>query len=68
VTLNSDDPTLFSTTLVDEYLRLHRELGFSWEELVALAAEGIRSSFAPHEDRQQMLAVLHRTQMEAQAP
>ena len=38
--------------------QLHRELGFGWQELVALAAEGIRSSFASAEDRGQMLAEL----------
>jgi adenosine deaminase len=60
VSVNSDDPTMFQTSLVEEYLALHRELGFDMRELVALAAEGIRSSFASVEERQEMLAALHR--------
>ena len=45
VTLNSDDPPMFGTSLSNEYLVAGRDLGFSPAELAALAANGVRASF-----------------------
>jgi aminodeoxyfutalosine deaminase len=45
VTLNSDDPPMFGTTLSNEYLVAGRELGLSAAELAGLAANGVRASF-----------------------
>jgi len=60
VTVNSDDPTLFGTSLVGEYLALHRELSFTWPELVALARESFAASFADAADRAAHVAALER--------
>lgn len=49
VTLNSDDPALFGSSLSDEYLRAHDEFGFTPEHLRELAANSIEASFLdPH--------------------
>ncbi len=45
VTLNSDDPPMFGTSLSNEYLVAGRDLGFSPAELKQLAANGVRASF-----------------------
>ncbi len=42
VTLNSDDPPMFGTSLSNEYLVAGRDLGFSPAELAGLAASGVR--------------------------
>ena len=46
VTVNSDDPAMFNTSLTSEYELLHKQ-GMSIDELVKLAARGIKSTFAP---------------------
>jgi aminodeoxyfutalosine deaminase len=45
VTLNSDDPPMFGTTLSNEYLVAGRELGLSATGLAGLAANGVRAAF-----------------------
>jgi aminodeoxyfutalosine deaminase len=56
VTLNSDDPPMFGTSLSNEYLVAGRDLGFSPAELAGLAANGVRASFLPDADKQSLLA------------
>jgi aminodeoxyfutalosine deaminase len=45
VTLNSDDPPMFGTTLANEYRVAARDLGLSIAQLAGLAANGVRASF-----------------------
>jgi len=45
VTVNSDDPPMFGTTLSNEYLVASAELGLSAAELAGLAANAVRASF-----------------------
>jgi aminodeoxyfutalosine deaminase len=45
VTLNSDDPPMFGTTLTQEYRRAASAFGLGREQLAALAANGVRASF-----------------------
>jgi aminodeoxyfutalosine deaminase len=45
VTLNSDDPPMFGTTLTEEYRRAASLLGLGQDQLAALAANGVRASF-----------------------
>ncbi len=56
VTLNSDDPPMFGTTLSNEYLVAGRDLAFSPAELAGLAANGVRASFLPAADKETLLA------------
>lgn len=55
VTLGSDDPPMFNTTLRDEYLAAGRVLGLSRAELAGLAASGVRCSFLPEEAKAALL-------------
>lgn len=56
VSLASDDPPLFSTTLTDEYLRCAARFSWSAEQLLSLAAAGFEHSFLSLEARQAWLA------------
>jgi len=47
VTINSDDPSLFSTSLVDEYMLLYNNGIFSQKEIFALLKNNINASFLP---------------------
>ena len=46
VTLNSDDPAMFQTSLNQEYALAQQEFGFSDEHLRELARNSIEASFA----------------------
>ena len=56
VTLNSDDPPMFGTTLTDEYLVAAELLGLDESGVVDLARAAVDASFAPADVR----AGLHR--------
>ena len=56
VTLNSDDPPMFSTTLSNEYLVAARVLGLPAAQLAALAANAVRASFLDDEAKGELLA------------
>ncbi len=56
VTLNSDDPPMFGTSLSNEYLVAGRDLGFSRAELAGLAANGVRASFLDGASKDALLA------------
>ena len=56
VTLNSDDPPMFGTSLSNEYLVAARDLGFSPAELAGFAANGVRASFLDDASQRELLA------------
>ena len=56
VTLNSDDPPMFGTSLSNEYLVAGRDLGFSPAGLAGLAANGVRASFLDEPTKEALLA------------
>lgn len=47
VTINSDDPTFFATTLTEEYRRTLLRLGFGVDDLCATVLTAARASFLP---------------------
>ncbi len=58
VTLNSDDPAMFQTSLAREYQLAQDAFGFTDDELRRLAANSFRASFLPEETKQRHLAGL----------
>jgi adenosine deaminase len=56
VTLNSDDPPMFGTTLTEEYRRAASVLGLTRAQLAGLAANGVRASFLDNGTKQALLA------------
>lgn len=56
VTLNSDDPAMFRTSLAREYALAQEGFGFRDDELRALARNSFRASFLPEEKKHAFLA------------
>jgi adenosine deaminase len=51
VTINSDDPPMFNTTLLDEYRIATTKFGFTPKELARLSLNAAHSSLLPPEER-----------------
>lgn len=49
VTINSDDPSMFDTTLTDEYLRIVDAFNFDLSSIKQLVINGIKASLLPQE-------------------
>jgi aminodeoxyfutalosine deaminase len=58
VTLNSDDPAMFGTSLEEEFVRAARSFSLSREQIVLLAENAIRWSFLPEDEKQPLLREL----------
>jgi adenosine deaminase len=54
VSVNSDDPPMFGTTLTDEYLRLRDAFGYEATDLAALALAGLEHSFASAAEKERL--------------
>ncbi|MDP2900854.1 MAG: adenosine deaminase [Candidatus Bathyarchaeota archaeon] len=54
VSVNSDDPPMFNTEMNNEYLQLHRELGFSVDELMRISLDSIETSFLPAKKKEEL--------------
>ena len=58
VTVSSDDPALFATTLLGEWEALHARLGFDAEEVLAIGVRTARSTFQPERDKEALVAAM----------
>ncbi len=55
LTVNTDDPPMFNTTLTDEYRALAAVHGFTADELKDLSLNAVRAAFLPAAEKQAML-------------
>ncbi|MFB9623905.1 adenosine deaminase [Nonomuraea helvata] len=55
VTLNSDDPPMFATTLAEEYRVAAHTFGFGRQELAQLSRNGVQASYLAQERKQALL-------------
>ena len=53
LTINSDDPPMFSIDLADEYVTLHDVMGFSLDEIGQFALNGIDAAWIDESTKQQ---------------
>ncbi len=58
VTLNTDDPAMFQTTLVGEYRLAQNAFAFTNQQLRQLAANSFRASWLPEERKRKLLNLL----------
>lgn len=58
VTLNSDDPAMFGTSLEREYLLAAHQFALSRKQIVGLCENAIRAAFLPEDERQPLLGEL----------
>jgi len=61
VTLNSDDPAFFGSTIEQEYQLAHSVHAFTREELKQLAANSFRASFLPEKAKEEWLSQIDLT-------
>lgn len=54
VTANSDDPTMFHTSITDEYVLLASRFGFDSSELRRVVMNGVEASFMPEKDKERL--------------
>jgi aminodeoxyfutalosine deaminase len=54
VTLNSDDPAMFGTSLQEEFLEVARYFGFSRETLTGLCVNAARASFLSEDQKRKL--------------
>jgi adenosine deaminase len=55
VTVNSDDPWMFQTSLADEYRGLERDCGFAKPEILRLILSAVESSWLPAERKKALV-------------
>jgi len=61
VTISTDDPAMFGTSLVNEYELLRRNFEFTDEQLREVARNSFEASFLPAEKKLQLLQCLDLT-------
>ena len=54
VTLNSDDPAMFGTSLEEEFLQVARCFGLTRQSLVGLCRNAVQASFLSAEDKRKL--------------
>ena len=60
VTLNTDDPSFFDSTLTDEYQRMADTFGYGERDLAAIAWTALRKAFVTDGERQNLEAEVRR--------
>ena len=55
ITLNSDDPPMFGSNLLEEYVLVQERFEFSLEQMRELAANAVEASFLPPERKLELL-------------
>jgi aminodeoxyfutalosine deaminase len=55
VTINSDDPPMFGSNLLDEYVLVQEQFEFSLEQMRELAANSVEASFLPPDRKLELL-------------
>ncbi len=58
VTVNTDDPKMFNTSLEDEYEALATELGFTWTELEALNGNALAAAWCSDDEKARLASLV----------
>ncbi len=60
VTINSDDPPMFNTTLTEEYLKIAKTFDFGKETIKQLALNGVKASLLPGEEKLKLTSLFEK--------
>ena len=60
VTVGSDDPSLFHTDLNNEYIQIHKHLGFSIQELYQISLNGVKMAFIDDSRKKELTDTFNR--------
>jgi adenosine deaminase len=60
VTVNTDDPKMFNTSLEDEYEALDTHLGFTWTELTTLNDHALAAAWCDEDEKRRLLQLIRR--------
>lgn len=55
VSINTDDPIFFATTMIDEYRLAAKAFGFGADELAAVTLDSVRATFLPEPEKAAMV-------------
>lgn len=55
VSVNTDDPSMFGTDMNNEYMQLHKGLGFTIPELKKIGLDSIETSFITDEEKKRLV-------------
>jgi len=58
ITINSDDPPMFGSNLLEEYILVQERYGFSLDQMRELAANAVEASFLPPERKLELLSAV----------
>lgn len=58
VTINTDNPTLTRSTLVQEYDHCIKEMGFEYEDLILMNINSVKASFMKKKDKEKLIKEL----------
>lgn len=65
--VNTDDPTFFNCTIIDEFWILHTKLKFTMKEIKQLVLNGFKASFLSDEEKTKYYALVESAWTEASA-
>ena len=58
--MGSDDPSLFHTDLNNEYIQIHKYLGFSIQELYQISLNGVKMAFIDDSRKKELTDTFNR--------
>lgn len=61
VTVNTDDPTFFGISLIDEYWNLYNHLGFGMNDIKKVIINGFRASFLAEKEKERYISLVQET-------
>jgi aminodeoxyfutalosine deaminase len=61
ITLNSDDPALFGTSIGQEFMNAAGAFSLSAEQLAGLCQNAVRAAFLPEDEKQRLLGQIQQT-------
>lgn len=60
VTLNTDDPNLFNTSLIEEYWKLYSEVKLNYDDLYQIIVNGFKASFLVEEKKKDYITKVNK--------